>query len=477
MGQIRIQLVLSIVVFILMACTQNMDNLYLIEVNEKNGFINENGEVVIPPEYIYATDFIDNIALVVTDTLFSNDVDKFSYKYNYINNKNNKIFKDDFTLKAGVLLYMLQDDRKQVQEHISKFIFSCGLALNVLYDVEPLYGYINVKGDTIVPHKYADGLPFRENKTFVQQSNFDLFEKLQKDQYTIDLLEYNKKWKIINNLNSDLTDYMFIESEEFPIIPYCNNRSIGYTAIDEDGEFKCIANLLDENGRIIKVMPSLGEELSKLMTNVGQGTLPDAWSYGLSFTISDSLVVQHAGVLSYWGIDSRFFNPYDGTEIPSFDQLSIRDKSIIKCNSYFIAPTNYASGANIPISYSKEFSEGLIPCKYTKHDTKTGNIGPGKWFYVNKHKCIIGREDNGVFCEALPFSNGLAAVKRDGKWGYINKHFELVIPYQYDSADSFIGSLAKVETRKGGMLISSYINKFGQVVWQNIRYSDPQLVK
>ena len=334
MGQIRIQLVLSIVVFILMACTQNMENLYLIEVNEKNGFINENGEVVIPPEYIYATDFIDNIALVVTDTLFSNDVDKFSYKYNYINNKNNKIFKDDFTLKAGVLLYMLQDDRKQVQEHISKFIFSCGLALNVLYDVEPLYGYINLKGDTIVPHKYADGLPFRENKTFVQQSNFDLFEKLQKDQYTIDLLEYNKKWKIINNLNSDLTDYMFIESEEFPIIPYCNNRSIGYTAIDEDGEFKCIANLLDENGRIIKVMPSLGEELSKLMTNVGQGTLPDAWSYGLSFTISDSLVVQHAGVLSNWGIDSRFFNPYDGTEIPSFDQLSIRDKSIIKCNSF-----------------------------------------------------------------------------------------------------------------------------------------------
>lgn len=473
----RMQIILAAMVFLLMACTQNTEHLFRIEVDEKNGFINEYGEVVIPPEYIYATDFIDNVALVVTDTIFSNDINKFSYKYNYINKRNNKIFEDDFTLKAGVLLYIYQDDREQVLEHISKFNFSCGLALNVLDDVEPLYGYINVKGDTIIPHKYADGLPFRENKTFVKQSNSDLLEKLQNTQCGIDLLGYENKWKIINDLNSDLSEYIFIESAELPIIPYCNGRSIGFTAINGDGEFKCIANLLDENGRIIKVIPSLGDEFSKLMTKIGLGRLPDAWSYGLSFTICDSLIIQHAGVLSGIGMDSRFLNPTDGTEIPSFDKLSIREKSIIKSNSCFLGPTYGFSDTNIPISYSKGFSEGLIPCRYTKYDTETGNVGPSSWFYINKHKCIIGREDNGVFSDALPFSNGLAAVKQDGKWGYINKNFEVVIPYQYDSAESFNGPLAKVETRNDSMLIASYINKSGQVVWQNISYSDPQFVK
>ena len=65
-----------------------MGHLYKIEVNERNGFINEFGKEVIPAEYLYATDFKDGIALVVTDTLFTNDYEEFRLKYNYINKRN-----------------------------------------------------------------------------------------------------------------------------------------------------------------------------------------------------------------------------------------------------------------------------------------------------------------------------------------------------------------------------------------------------
>lgn len=66
------------------------EQLYKIEVDAKFGFINEFGEEIIPPSYMYATDFNEGVALVVIDTLFTNDYEKFCYKYNYINHRNKK---------------------------------------------------------------------------------------------------------------------------------------------------------------------------------------------------------------------------------------------------------------------------------------------------------------------------------------------------------------------------------------------------
>ena len=46
--------------------------------------------------------------------------------------------------------------------------------------------------------------------------------------------------------------------------------------------------------------------------------------------------------------------------------------------------------------------------------------------------------------ELYPFSEGLAAVKKDGKYGYINTKGELVIPCKFDYASDFIDSTAVV---------------------------------
>lgn len=43
------------------------------------------------------------------------------------------------------------------------------------------------------------------------------------------------------------------------------------------------------------------------------------------------------------------------------------------------------------------------------------------------------------------FSNGVAALKKNGKWGYINTDGDVVIPFEYDSALTFSEGLAAVE--------------------------------
>ena len=53
--------------------------------------------------------------------------------------------------------------------------------------------------------------------------------------------------------------------------------------------------------------------------------------------------------------------------------------------------------------------------------------------------------------DAQAFSEGLAAVQKNGKWGYINEDGEVVIPFEYDIAFVFNEGLAVV-----GLLESNY---------------------
>ncbi|WP_298355293.1 WG repeat-containing protein [Runella sp.] len=65
-----------------------------------------------------------------------------------------------------------------------------------------------------------------------------------------------------------------------------------------------------------------------------------------------------------------------------------------------------------------------------------------------------------IYENAMPFFEGLAAVKKGNKWGYINEYNEKIIPFEYEHADSFIGGMAVVsKNRKQGV-----INKKNHIV-------------
>ncbi len=60
-----------------------------------------------------------------------------------------------------------------------------------------------------------------------------------------------------------------------------------------------------------------------------------------------------------------------------------------------------------------------------------------------------------VYEDAHPFSDGLAAVKREGTWGYVDGRGKIRIPLQYSSAAPFSDGLALVEDDAGQRFIDA----------------------
>ena len=103
-------------------------------------------------------------------------------------------------------------------------------------------------------------------------------------------------------------------------------------------------------------------------------------------------------------------------------------------------------------SYLSSFNEGYAAVGRETIDS-TGNY---KFVYT-----YIDTEGNEIFqCQyedAKGFSEGLAAVKKDGKYGFVNVQGDIVIPFDYSEANCFGDGLANV--CKDGRYC--YINKDG----------------
>jgi hypothetical protein len=76
--------------------------------------------------------------------------------------------------------------------------------------------------------------------------------------------------------------------------------------------------------------------------------------------------------------------------------------------------------------------------------------------FINKS----GKEISSVrFKEAMPFCEGMAAVKSDAGWGFIDTSGRLVIAFQYYDVTLFSGGIALVSGKQ-----KSYINKIGKEI-------------
>lgn len=457
--------------FVLMSCTNSSkyQDSYVIEVDGKKGLIDSLGNVIVQPRFIditpilkdgYATAIIDTLIAQKTDTTILGLVNKtiIKVKYGYINSSGKFLFPEPSFAEIDV------PDSSSFNFILSDFCenrsFSNGLA--VVENDASLFGYRNTRGDTVIPCKYSDAKLFCEKRAVVRKP-FELDSinhsvKPGSNRYGFiddkgnEVSKFN--YSLLNNLRRGRTigviAYTSYNDEGYEIDGIIDKDSNGNiqldkskkTKIEGDGspEFGWSLYLLDSNGNIIKQL-GMVYSYSNFSNDDIAVAIPNRLGefFGLGYGFID--------------LDGNDLKPLAGlteTEIDSLSQLEL---------------VRAALSEDITLYDATRFTNGYAAVK----------LGDEAWVYIDKHLIVYGKEDEEIFEDAGPFSNGLAAVKKNGKWGYIDTNFNFIIPCQYDSCFQAGRNLAKIYQSPNNPKIISYINRNNDIVWQNTEYNEISL--
>ena len=112
---------------------------------------------------------------------------------------------------------------------------------------------------------------------------------------------------------------------------------------------------------------------------------------------------------------------YDESGSLLFDTANFSDRSMM------------AAGT---VSSLAQCGSGFMLCSYSS----------GSKSFLRADGTALNRDQNrtSYFEDALPFSEGYAAVRNNGVWGYINTDGEYTVTPQYEQATSFTGGYAAV---------------------------------
>lgn len=451
----RILFSFVLIVSLTTACNHNPGPLYRIERDQKFGYIDTLGNEVIPPQYILAGDFVRDLAYVITDTTrvheegtrdylgmeFPYSVDTLFVTYGFIN-KNNK-----FEIKPTLSYYFvkntrslwtsIRDDDPLSAESIKRFfddnIWFSKEGLALFQSKDGKFGYIDRKGDIAIEPIYSEAHYFSDGKAVVKQAN----GKEEEDPLSA-LNGLDNKFGCIDANGNTVIDFIYESLDNF-----LNDRSYGVLRSNKERE-PGAAYIID------------GAENRYLLD--GKGNI-----------ISDPL----PRIYVYCNF------PKDGLApvYPMFRGGILDTGSFfIDRNGETVTPGRGKTESEIERILSKPHKLTLFPeegkfldCSRFVNGYAPVSFDENKWTFVDTDLVVCGNENSDWYFEyAYPFSSGMAAVKLDGKYGYIDTEFNLVIPYQYDEAGYFEGPLAYVSRNKEGIIISSYINKKGQIVWQKV---------
>lgn len=178
----------------------------------------------------------------------------------------------------------------------------------------------------------------------------------------------------------------------------------------------------------------------------GKEVVPYAYSFANDFSNGIAIVQKE----DKWGfIDKKnkvlLDFKYDDVEFLGNTNRQIL-RLYINQNKWGLIDT--LGNAAIPVIYENigEASEGLVPVKKN-----------GLWGYTNQQGKLV------IPCQyeaAQGFHSGLAAVRKNRKWGFINRYNNIIIPLKYKTVGKFKEELAWFrEAYKYG-----YINPEGKVI-------------
>jgi hypothetical protein len=405
----------------------------LIEVstNKGYGYVDLFGKTVIAPHFAYAIEFHDRLAAVAVKV-----PEKLS----------DHLFQHHQKWRCAFI------DLNGVEIIPPKYHgaghFSDGLAA---VQVNSLWGFIDTTGKLVIKPQFENATLFSEGLAAVMK---------------------NGRWGFIDRSGSFVIAPEFVNDSFFgdgrvPTAP--TPFSEGFTlAVLGDECWHC----LNKSGKSLP-LPAGGSRY--FIPRVSQ-----PFSHGLAVQ-SNAQVGQTFGFINKLGkfvippnlIDaSSFSEGLASVEVwssaltarnisqvsPDGDDLEKRAGFIDSKGNFVIAPRFRRAGS---------FSEGLAPVSYSldvpvpsprAKRSFVRDASREQWGFIDKQgKVRIPFQ----FDNAMPFFQGLAAVKRSGKWGFINPNGAMIIPAKYEQARSFSEGRAVVKIngkfgfidRKGAVVV------------------------
>ena len=301
------------------------------------------------------------------------------------------------------------------------------------------FGYIDIKGKTVIPCQYRFALGFTEGLACVSDNDWMLgfIDKMGKTVIPF-IYDFNSS---PNTVFSD--EHVCVVKDK----KYCILNKTGKQTGSMDkgiyayGRFKEGMIVLHggyDNGDLkMGFADTTGKLVIPLIYDEAQG-----FSDGLAFVEKDG----KGGYINQQGETVIPFIYESGG--PFSEGLAV----VMKGRSYYIIDKTGKAVANLAqnvMCIMPEFKDGLINISIDKYDGPSG-------FANQEGEIVIPC----VYESVYPFSEGLACVQINGKFGYIDKTGEMVFPCIYDYAESFSDGIAVVQ--KDGVF--GLLDKAGSII-------------
>ena len=189
-----------------------------VEEDKEKQFIDKDGKVAIPEQFFAAYSFAGDIALVVDENDRYGVIDKkgnflidFQKKYLLNMGEGRVAFYNYSTSKYGIMDKNGNEIVSAKYDNINPF--TCGLANVVKNDK---WGYINTKGEEVIPCRYFDTFSFYGDVADVQKSEDSRWEIIDKKGESLITLKENEvlDYYFINGLglvkNEETNQYRYI---------------------------------------------------------------------------------------------------------------------------------------------------------------------------------------------------------------------------------------------------------------------------
>ena len=399
-----------------------------VKIDEKWGYIDENGDIKIEPQFDAAMPFSEDLAAV-----------KVGKKWGFIDYKGNMVIDPRFenvgTFKEGLAAVNNWNKWGFIDKKGDYIIapaysfamdFSGGLArIRKEKGVHELWGYIDKKGKYVVEPRYPQifDLPnFMEDYAVVRVSN---------------------KWGVIDKKGKLVVDPIYDDARGFSEGLAAMKKGDKWGFIDYDGNV--IIPFQFDLVRYFKEGVAAVRKKEVKQFGADSTTFEYRWAY---IDKQGNFVIPYA-----------FRRAYDFREGLAMVQLNEKCGLINKSGEFVVKP-------KYELGFLKSPKEGLVPygVKAVFGTDTFASYTDYRWGFMDKRGRTVIQPK---FWWAMDFEDGLAPIEVDSAWGYIDRSGKFIVPPIYTDIKYLplfeenlkYGASFDVNTYKWG-----YIDKSGKTV-------------